>query len=127
MNKREKIIKLQDDAIRSLLLCYIFFMFIVIGMTMQFIVISNNGGKMPVLLNYDFNNDEHFSFQENFEVKNPYLADRFIIGNSIYSIGDITMIFFGFMLFVSSIFCIYNQRKLENEKKRQTKINKTPN
>ena len=127
MNKREKIIKLQDDAIRSLLLCYIFFMFIVIGMTMQFIVISNNGGKMPVLLNYDFNNDEHFSFQKSSEVKNPYLADRFIIGNSIYSIGDITMIFFGFMLFVSSIFCIYNQRKLENEKKRQTKINKTPN
>ena len=63
-------------------------------MCLNFVVVSENGGKMPVLFqNFEFEYERHFSFSECSEVKYCYLADIFQLSSFIFSIGDFLIIF----------------------------------
>lgn len=59
---------------------------------MNFVVITNNGGKMPVY-KYAINSEEHFTYHNPKEIKYPSLSDKFSVGNYIVSIGDIVLTF----------------------------------
>jgi hypothetical protein len=80
-----------------------------VGMEMNNIVIESNGCKMPVLTTSKYSTDEHFTYQDWFSVKHPFLSDIFRIGNYIYSIGDFFIYTGGFLVvlfFTSLIFMI---------------------
>lgn len=64
---------------------------------MNKITTSVNGGRMPVFMDYHYDSDTHFSFQDKEAIENFYLTDIFHIGNYYYSIGD-GFVFLGFSL-----------------------------
>ena len=71
---------------------------IIIGMSMNFVVITNNEGKMPVSGNAMERagwlmsvSDRHFIFYSFEDIKYPYLADIIYLGVGLASIGDILM------------------------------------
>ena len=83
---------------RKYLLTYIIWIFTVItmvGLTMNFVVIANNSGKMPVKIDdlpikYI---DTHFSYENNDEINYYFLADNHQIMKWRLSLGDIFMFF----------------------------------
>jgi len=90
-----------------------------IGMILNMFVFSANGYLMPVKSEreYNFNNNKHFTYQNNSEVKLWLLTDWLFIkikNNIIYfSIGDL-------IILVSILTLIYNTislLKLNNSKK----------
>lgn len=96
-----------------LLLSLGFLFMVMIGTVMQYLVVTNNGGKMPVKVDEyyipSFESDEHFSFENDSEVEYPYLTDRIKI-NHLYkskkyhiSPGDFLVIGFGIALCISII------------------------
>ena len=76
------------------------FAIIFLGVYSNFLVITSNGGKMPVY-GLDFETSTHFPITpENInEIKYLYLADIFPIGKHIWSLGDF-LIYFGSALLV---------------------------
>lgn len=83
----------------SLLIC-------LCGMTMNFVVMINNHGKMPVKGSvYEINYESDWQwmyFQSNEQVEYPLLADQVnIYGRRMFSIGDITM-FVGMLILLIS-------------------------
>ena len=99
MRKKISIMKQlkQATAYHSLnIFCMLLFVVVcMIGLRCNFAVITENGGKMPVLLDKEYNVTfpEHFFFTEFSEVHHPYLADIFGPVNDEYfwrfSIGDV--------------------------------------
>lgn len=74
-------------------LIYICFMFtFIIGITCNFVAVTENKGRMPVYTYYYVNNDRYFAYENNSEVNHPLLTDRFHIGDTIYSLGDLIMV-----------------------------------
>ena len=63
-----------------------------VGITMNFVVIVENSGKMPVLSAFIYETDEHFSYQEKSEIEYWFLSDMIEFQGSVSSIGDIIMI-----------------------------------
>src|SRR3990167_11233104 len=61
------------------------------GMTMQYMVMTNNGGKMPFYAEYDYEDNKYISFNDKQEVKYPYLSDIIKLPPGLWSLGDITM------------------------------------
>lgn len=64
---------------------------IVLGMAANFTVVDNNDGKMPVLLNYYYNSDSHFSIEDVHEINNLPLADLYYAFGKMWSLGDFLM------------------------------------
>jgi hypothetical protein len=87
-------------------------MFMMIGMTMNFLAMTGNGGKMPVLLEYDYSDYDHFSYQNFSEVNYPYYTDIIQIRNSMYSFGDILMLLAIIIAFITAVIKIYKAYKL---------------
>lgn len=84
---------------------YLFGMFLSIfimtlGILFNFIVIVENGGKMPVYVNHDLkgiiDEKEHFYYNDKSEIEYPHLSDiipfRFNGEKYKASIGDVVMI-----------------------------------
>jgi len=63
-----------------------------VGMTMNFIVMMANGGKMPVKWDSNYTDEKHFTFQNDSEIPYHYYSDIYDIYNGIYSLGDLIMI-----------------------------------
>jgi len=61
-----------------------------LGASANIIAVYFNDGKMPVLVqsNFEKETETHFSFQRDSQVNFPHLADRYRIGGYIYSLGD---------------------------------------
>jgi len=78
------------------------------GMCFNFIVMTENGGKMPVYLDFNYTDEDHFSYHNFSEVKHPYYSDIFPIFNGLYSLGDLFMIF---AMAIMSVSCIYQTQK----------------
>jgi len=87
-----------------------------VGMVFNFIVVSQNGGKMPVKSIYNFETDEHFSFNLDEEVKHHRFADRYKIGRFIFSLGDFVMLFSFITLLIMGSIQIKQSIKLEKLK-----------
>jgi hypothetical protein len=67
-----------------------------VGVTLNFKVIIENDGRMPVYqkhLGYKLDTERHFTFENKSEISHFYLADIIPISRGIFSIGDIVMIF----------------------------------
>ena len=72
-----------------------------VGLTMNYVVILDNNGKMPVKIN-DLPEkyiDTHFSYNNNDEINYSFLADNHKIGKRRLSLGDILM-FFSFLIII---------------------------
>ena len=91
------------------------------GSLMNIRVINSNDGKMPVKCTYCIEDREHFNYNNDSEIKYPYLSDRIKINNMVYSIGNLVM-YFGFgLLIISCLFLIYMSYKEEKLIKRLKK------
>lgn len=90
-----------------------FMVILLIGGLMNFLVISKNGGRMPVL-NYNIHNDEYFGYNEYEKDKIEYeiFGDRInIFGRCIASIGDILMIIGAIGVLYGNANMVLNLRK----------------
>lgn len=104
INKLEKQFMFERTYYCILLISCIIMM---LGMTFNFIVITENGGKMPVYWDNNYSDADHFSFQNLSEVEHPYYSDMIQIYNSIYSIGDIIMLFAVTIVILTAIIFIF--------------------
>lgn len=78
-----------------------FLMLAIWGMTMNFVVIKNNQGRMPVLSEIDYNSTTHFSFTNWSKVPYAYFSDIIYVSQiAYYSFGDI-FIYFAITMLVS--------------------------
>lgn len=73
-----------------------------IGATMNAFTSKYNNNKMPVLTNYHFEDNTHFSYQDKSKVKLWIFSDIIPIGEYMYSIGDI-LLYLGMMVNVTLI------------------------
>lgn len=85
----------------------LFLALLILGMSLNFLVIVENKGKMPVYNHNNYLEQEGYILFNNFnEVNYPYLSDRFYIINPdyyLFSIGDIIMFISTFLIFYYSI------------------------
>ena len=94
--KSKKILKEIDKDIRNS--AYLFLFLIILhqifmaGMFFNFIVMTNNGGRMPVELSYNYSDYDHFSYQNKSEISYHYYSDIYLIFGCIYSLGDLLML-----------------------------------
>ena len=88
-----------------------FFIFMILGILLNFMAVSVNNSMMPVKTDIKFNDGFWFSYQNNSEVKIWILTDIFNINNYVvFSIGDI-IVLFGLVGFI-----IKNVMIVKNEK-----------
>ena len=75
---------------------------VLIGSGMNFAVMLNNNGKMPIYTSYEFTDETYFSFQDfsSEGVNYPYLADIIWLKNYVVSVGDIIIYLSFFFLIV---------------------------
>lgn len=109
-----EIIEQQKKIIKSQEYFMLIFAIILIGMLMNFVVLINNGGRMPVLDTFSWETSKHFSYQDFSEIKYPLFSDRFSFLIFIFSIGDLVMIS-GFL--VLSVFLVKIVRQKNKLKK----------
>lgn len=104
--RMELIFKEKGIPIWTIILFSIGISLIGLGVSSNFIVISENQGKMPVFEEVTYSTDKHFSTNNLSEINKPHLADIYHIKGMIYSIGDILMIT-GLILFYLSILIMF--------------------
>lgn len=75
------------------------------GAMMNDIAVRSNSCKMPVLSNFDFETDTHFTYQEFSQVNNSKFTDIYHIKDTTYSLGDF-LIYGGIGISYISIFFI---------------------
>jgi hypothetical protein len=85
------------------------FTVVFIGGVMNFIVIVDNGGKMPVRGIYIIDSDEHFYYENKEDVEKWYLSDIMNIGRAAFSIGDIFLLL-GTVSFILTAFFMHSSR-----------------
>jgi len=83
---------------------------VLLGGVMNFQAVASNGGKMPAKLDFAYEGEKHFSFQNDSEVKYPVFADRYSIGDLMFSLGDIFLVG-GLVGYFSCLFVIFKRRK----------------
>jgi len=104
MEQQLKTINLRQD--RNL-----FFMFIIVGILLNFMAASMNDSMMPVKTEYQFNDGFHFSYQDSSEVKLWILTDIFNIKDIIvFSLGDIVVIFSLMGFIIKTIMIVKNEK-----------------
>jgi len=81
-----------ENGINTFILC-IAILIMMVGMTCNFIVMMENNGKMPVISEYEYNDKYHFTYQNFSGIRYPYLSDYIRIQYSLFSIGDLIMLF----------------------------------
>jgi hypothetical protein len=86
-------------------------LFIMFGGAMNFIAISNNGGRMPFQAEYDYSIQTHFTFQEWAEVKFPLFTDVISFMNGYWSIGDFVMLIGVTLLLINGVLMVYSKWK----------------
>ena len=66
---------------------------LIIGILANFLVITENGGRMPVYTEkYSWKSNSHFTYTNESEVAYHFLTDQYKLhGSKIYSLGDILM------------------------------------
>jgi len=81
-------------------------------------VIVANDYRMPVYKAFD-DTEEHFGFWDRSEVNLFYLTARFVIGEGIYSLGDIFIIVGGFVLLfdIFNLFIFFAKEKQKAKQK----------
>lgn len=94
----------------------IIFLILLIGAVCNFLAITENAGKMPVLCGYTFDSQTHFGISDKSEIKYPYLADilqlSFLDYISYFSFGDIFIVCAAFgMVFVVLFFTLHTKFK----------------
>jgi len=90
------------------------------GVFCNILVTSVNGGMMPVLDNGNLTLDSsytksHFEYSSDHSINKSYLADNFYLGNFIFSVGDLLMIFGAFFIFIfgcANLINAFRRRKL---------------
>jgi len=82
--------------LRTIIFMIIFFM----GGLCNFLAIQHNEGKMPVLLDLNYTDDTHLTYQNPFGVNMWILSDIFYTKWAIFSIGDV-------LLVIGAVFVIY--------------------
>lgn len=92
---------MQDEVIKKLRISYFFIILglffticFLIGLSSNYIVIKENGCRMPVLeskLGMHLSTQRHFTFTDTSKINYPKLTDNIKINNSIYSVGDLIM------------------------------------
>ncbi len=93
---------------------------IFLGISTNSIVITDNGGKMPVQYYVEFETNRHVSFTNMENVRFWYFSDIFKMPRWIFSIGDFLIVLGILIVLEGSIFnIIYNLR--ENKLKRKIK------
>lgn len=112
-----EIIKLQDKLIRILLIFSVSLSLIIVGLYLNFLVISSNGGEMPILTPNQITKEGYFDYQDSFEVNYHLLTDRIPHYFGTGSIGDIFLIIGGITLVSSSFVFLRNNSKLRKLKK----------
>lgn len=116
MNKEE--IKLLMGYIQWNKLLLMGIMLFIIGGVTNLTAVSINGGKMPVIVSehdyyaYSWTSQIHFVTTNESEVQRPFLADRFKIKNSVYSIGDAFIYLGVFTSLVSLVFSLWYSVKI---------------
>ncbi len=71
----------------SLSICIVIF-----GGLLNVKAISVNDGRMPVLLSFKSDSESHFSYQDENDIREPMLVDKYKFNGYIYSLGDIIII-----------------------------------
>jgi len=99
---REEIYQIKKAVkLNGIVLSIILFMVLgTMGAMLNVLVISVNDGRMPVELNYHYESDTHFTYQNKNEINKYYLSDRYTILNVVYSVGD-------FMILGSNVIVLY--------------------
>ena len=114
---KNKIIKKQSELIllQGILIGVI--LFVMVGITLNGIVISNNEGRMPVLeKNFEYKTKTEISYTENEEVEYPFFSDRYHLGDRIYSIGDFIMISGAGMVLVLCFMIFFKKEQINKLK-----------
>lgn len=79
---------------------------LIVGITLNFLAITKNGGRMPFYTTYYSSTETHFSFTDFNEVNYPYLTDIINFPKRLYfSIGD-AVILIGATLGLSCAFLL---------------------
>lgn len=82
--------------------------FLIVGMFCNFLVITSNGGLMPVYRSQVFSTSEHFTITFIDDINYLFLADIYPIGLMVYSLGDF-LIWLGMSLLVLGfLIVVYN-------------------
>jgi len=115
-----KIVKSRTENLTNsefyLFLCILSLLLMSIGGTLNFIVITNNGGKMPVLGYSSFETESHRFYKNITESNYWYLGD--IIGKQdriMISIGDILM-YFSVVFFSVCSYKFYKSKIIKKKK-----------
>ena len=83
----------------SLLIMFIGAMFLFFGVSSNYLAVTENGCKMPVLSKTTWSTETHFSYDKPLDINYSSLSDIFYIGKYIYSIGDL-LFYLGFGLII---------------------------
>ncbi len=102
----------------------IFSAVVIVGSICNDLAKQSNGGKMPVLIDYELSSNRHFSYMDKNTVNYWYLTDIVYLGDYILSIGDILMIsaFLSQIGLVIVSFYMAFTRKLYQEEVKNAKI-----
>jgi len=118
---KNEIIKKQSRLISLLFVLLFFIILISVGGFFNKLVVSQNGGIMPVLSDESYKTFTHFGYKDPSEIEYPFLSDIFTIGNAIFSIGDFFIIFGFISLLVTCILIIHCNHQLKKLKKHYDK------
>ena len=108
-----------EQVIRTMLITTFIFIIILTGGVMNFKAIQHNQGKMPVLMNFYYFSDTHFSYENKSEVNVWYFTDIIKIRNSYFSIGDMLLFTGAFAFIVWSFYLILRYRKYSKDFKQE--------
>ena len=109
----------------------ILFGIISLGIVFNFLAVSSNSGKMPVLSNLNYETKKHFTFQDFNEVEHPYLSDimtyetknhffKFSIGDILLTFGALFYLLFAVILTIGHRrWYKLNKKRVKNEKRRK--------
>ena len=80
-----------------------------VGCVMNFTVIVDNGGKMPVYDMYVGDIDKHFTYYDKEDIKWWYFSDIWGIGRMMFSVGDIFLVL-GSISFITTSFFMFSKK-----------------
>ena len=107
---------MKPQTIKRFLVMSILFNSIFIGALFNQEALLKNGGKMPVLSDYQYSTSTHFSYQDKDDVELWYFTDWIKWERYIWSLGDFMMVISITWLFIFAIYSIIQGVKEWREK-----------